>query len=155
MKWKCENGKLKKKKVSPQVHCSGYRDLNVCSVSPHSLGVALSRGHGKYFFRGNVTIEEGKMLLAWHGEKALDELRNLLMQANFWRGRHLGLWLRSLAVFVTPLANLSRFPDEETLIQGSPLWRVNLFGFYFEPMSCCGNLAVGVGAIPKCYWAYR
>ncbi|XP_048954222.1 voltage-dependent calcium channel subunit alpha-2/delta-3 isoform X4 [Canis lupus baileyi] len=27
--------------------------------TPFSLGVALSRGHGKYFFRGNVTIEEG------------------------------------------------------------------------------------------------
>eukprot|EP00073_Rattus_norvegicus_P053182 XP_017455566.1 PREDICTED: voltage-dependent calcium channel subunit alpha-2/delta-3 isoform X2 [Rattus norvegicus] len=27
--------------------------------APFSLGVALSRGHGKYFFRGNVTIEEG------------------------------------------------------------------------------------------------
>lgn len=37
-------------------------DLKVCLVSPHSLGVALSRGHGKYFFRGNVTIEEGKTL---------------------------------------------------------------------------------------------
>lgn len=24
-----------------------------------SLGVALSRGHGKFFFRGNVTVEEG------------------------------------------------------------------------------------------------
>lgn len=35
-------------------------DFKVCSVSLHSLGVALSRGHGKYFFRGNVTIEEGK-----------------------------------------------------------------------------------------------
>ncbi|XP_041446903.1 voltage-dependent calcium channel subunit alpha-2/delta-3 isoform X8 [Xenopus laevis] len=27
--------------------------------TPFSLGVVLSRGHGKYFFRGNVTIEEG------------------------------------------------------------------------------------------------
>uniref|UniRef100_A0A3B3ZR24 VWFA domain-containing protein n=1 Tax=Periophthalmus magnuspinnatus TaxID=409849 RepID=A0A3B3ZR24_9GOBI len=27
--------------------------------TPFSLGVALSRGHGKFFFRGNVTIEEG------------------------------------------------------------------------------------------------
>ncbi|XP_031422184.1 voltage-dependent calcium channel subunit alpha-2/delta-3 isoform X2 [Clupea harengus] len=27
--------------------------------TPFSLGVALSRGHGKYFFRGSVTIEEG------------------------------------------------------------------------------------------------
>lgn len=27
--------------------------------TPFSLGVALSRGHGKYFFRGNVSIEEG------------------------------------------------------------------------------------------------
>uniref|UniRef100_A0A1B8Y6H0 Uncharacterized protein n=1 Tax=Xenopus tropicalis TaxID=8364 RepID=A0A1B8Y6H0_XENTR len=26
--------------------------------TPFSLGVVLSRGHGKYFFRGNVTIEE-------------------------------------------------------------------------------------------------
>lgn len=37
-------------------------DFKVCFVSLHSLGVALSRGHGKYFFRGNVTIEEGKAL---------------------------------------------------------------------------------------------
>uniref|UniRef100_A0A8C6JVD4 Uncharacterized protein n=1 Tax=Melopsittacus undulatus TaxID=13146 RepID=A0A8C6JVD4_MELUD len=29
--------------------------------TPFSLGVALSRGHGKYFFRGNVTVEEGKI----------------------------------------------------------------------------------------------
>uniref|UniRef100_A0AAR2KCB5 VWFA domain-containing protein n=1 Tax=Pygocentrus nattereri TaxID=42514 RepID=A0AAR2KCB5_PYGNA len=28
--------------------------------TPFSLGVALSRGHGKYFFRGSVTVEEGK-----------------------------------------------------------------------------------------------
>uniref|UniRef100_A0A3B4D866 VWFA domain-containing protein n=1 Tax=Pygocentrus nattereri TaxID=42514 RepID=A0A3B4D866_PYGNA len=27
--------------------------------TPFSLGVALSRGHGKYFFRGSVTVEEG------------------------------------------------------------------------------------------------
>ncbi|MBN3315448.1 CA2D3 protein, partial [Atractosteus spatula] len=27
--------------------------------TPFSLGVALSRGHGKYFFRGNVSVEEG------------------------------------------------------------------------------------------------
>ncbi|XP_066553823.1 voltage-dependent calcium channel subunit alpha-2/delta-3 isoform X2 [Amia ocellicauda] len=27
--------------------------------TPFSLGVALSRGHGKYLFRGNVSIEEG------------------------------------------------------------------------------------------------
>uniref|UniRef100_A0A8C0ZKV8 Voltage-dependent calcium channel subunit alpha-2/delta-3 n=1 Tax=Cyanistes caeruleus TaxID=156563 RepID=A0A8C0ZKV8_CYACU len=32
---------------------------DVCFISLHSLGVALSRGHGKYFFRGNVTVEEG------------------------------------------------------------------------------------------------
>lgn len=25
-----------------------------------SLGVALSKGHGKFFFRGNVTVEEGR-----------------------------------------------------------------------------------------------
>uniref|UniRef100_A0A6Q2Z4H2 VWFA domain-containing protein n=1 Tax=Esox lucius TaxID=8010 RepID=A0A6Q2Z4H2_ESOLU len=30
--------------------------------TPFSLGVALSRGHGKYFFRGNVTVEEGKQI---------------------------------------------------------------------------------------------
>lgn len=46
-------------------------NFKVCFVSLHSLGVALSRGHGKYFFRGNVTIEEGKtlpwsvLLLVW------------------------------------------------------------------------------------------
>uniref|UniRef100_A0A3Q1G9R8 Calcium voltage-gated channel auxiliary subunit alpha2delta 3 n=1 Tax=Acanthochromis polyacanthus TaxID=80966 RepID=A0A3Q1G9R8_9TELE len=28
--------------------------------TPFSLGVALSRGHGKFFFRGNVTVEEGR-----------------------------------------------------------------------------------------------
>ncbi|KAM4650370.1 voltage-dependent calcium channel subunit alpha-2/delta-3 [Discoglossus pictus] len=27
--------------------------------TPFSLGVVLSRGHGKYFFKGNVTIEDG------------------------------------------------------------------------------------------------
>ncbi|XP_058641484.1 voltage-dependent calcium channel subunit alpha-2/delta-3 [Onychostoma macrolepis] len=27
--------------------------------TPFSLGVALSRGHGKYFFRGNISVEEG------------------------------------------------------------------------------------------------
>ncbi|XP_060787657.1 voltage-dependent calcium channel subunit alpha-2/delta-3 [Neoarius graeffei] len=27
--------------------------------TPFSLGVALSKGHGKYFFRGSVTVEEG------------------------------------------------------------------------------------------------
>uniref|UniRef100_A0A8B9ZMZ6 Calcium voltage-gated channel auxiliary subunit alpha2delta 3 n=1 Tax=Anas zonorhyncha TaxID=75864 RepID=A0A8B9ZMZ6_9AVES len=37
-------------------------DFKVCFISLHSLGVALSRGHGKYFFRGNVTVEEGKIL---------------------------------------------------------------------------------------------
>ncbi|XP_023378066.1 voltage-dependent calcium channel subunit alpha-2/delta-3-like [Pteropus vampyrus] len=31
--------------------------------TPFSLGVALSRGHGKYFFRGNVTVEEGRCRL--------------------------------------------------------------------------------------------
>lgn len=36
-------------------------DFKVCFISLHSLGVALSRGHGKYFFRGNVTVEEGKI----------------------------------------------------------------------------------------------
>lgn len=36
-------------------------DFKVCFISLHSLGVALSRGHGKYFFRGNVTVEEGKV----------------------------------------------------------------------------------------------
>uniref|UniRef100_A0A672IRG6 Calcium voltage-gated channel auxiliary subunit alpha2delta 3 n=1 Tax=Salarias fasciatus TaxID=181472 RepID=A0A672IRG6_SALFA len=29
--------------------------------TPFSLGVALSRGHGKFFFRGNVTVEEGSV----------------------------------------------------------------------------------------------
>ncbi|XP_063064991.1 voltage-dependent calcium channel subunit alpha-2/delta-3 [Engraulis encrasicolus] len=33
-----------------------YTDIE---ETPFSLGVALSRGHGKYFFRGSVTIEEG------------------------------------------------------------------------------------------------
>uniref|UniRef100_A0A8C2TM97 Calcium voltage-gated channel auxiliary subunit alpha2delta 3 n=1 Tax=Coturnix japonica TaxID=93934 RepID=A0A8C2TM97_COTJA len=39
--------------------CFCVTDFKVCSISLHSLGVALSRGHGKYFFRGNVTVEEG------------------------------------------------------------------------------------------------
>ncbi|XP_035761503.1 voltage-dependent calcium channel subunit alpha-2/delta-3-like [Neolamprologus brichardi] len=33
-----------------------YTDI---TGTPFSLGVALSRGHGKFFFRGNVTVEEG------------------------------------------------------------------------------------------------
>lgn len=63
-----ENKKLAHKSIP--VDAMG---LKVCFVSLHSLGVALSRGHGKYFFRGNVTIEEGKMLpysvlfLLWEG----------------------------------------------------------------------------------------
>uniref|UniRef100_A0A8B9E4G3 Calcium voltage-gated channel auxiliary subunit alpha2delta 3 n=1 Tax=Anser cygnoides TaxID=8845 RepID=A0A8B9E4G3_ANSCY len=40
-------------------------DFKVRFISLHSLGVALSRGHGKYFFRGNVTVEEGKILSTW------------------------------------------------------------------------------------------
>uniref|UniRef100_A0A452V2D0 Calcium voltage-gated channel auxiliary subunit alpha2delta 3 n=1 Tax=Ursus maritimus TaxID=29073 RepID=A0A452V2D0_URSMA len=45
------------------------RELHCTDFSTWSLGVALSRGHGKYFFRGNVTIEEGKM----HG-KAMPQI---------------------------------------------------------------------------------
>uniref|UniRef100_A0A8C6M8J3 Calcium channel, voltage dependent, alpha2/delta subunit 3 n=1 Tax=Nothobranchius furzeri TaxID=105023 RepID=A0A8C6M8J3_NOTFU len=33
-----------------------YTDIN---GTPFSVGVALSRGHGKYFFRGNVSMEAG------------------------------------------------------------------------------------------------
>lgn len=54
---------MERKKTKMLAHKSipvGALDFKVCFVSPHSLGVALSRGHGKYFFRGNVTIEEGK-----------------------------------------------------------------------------------------------
>lgn len=53
-----ENKKLTHKSIPVNA-----MDFKVCFVSLHSLGVALSRGHGKYFFRGNVTIEEGKMML--------------------------------------------------------------------------------------------
>lgn len=66
-----ENKKLAHKSVPVNV-----TDFKICFVPLHSLGVALSRGHGKYFFRGNVTIEEGKMLslsilLLSCGKKAL------------------------------------------------------------------------------------
>lgn len=37
-------------------------DFKVCFVFLYSLGVAFFRGYGKYFFRGNVIIEEGKAL---------------------------------------------------------------------------------------------
>lgn len=51
-------------------------DFKVCFISLHSLGVALSRGHGKYFFRGNVTVEEGKILStsshSWHSSLIVD-----------------------------------------------------------------------------------
>lgn len=33
--------------------------LIVFSVCATSVGVALSRGHGKFFFRGNVSVEAG------------------------------------------------------------------------------------------------
>lgn len=55
-KWKIKFKKLLAHKSIPVTAL----DFKVCFVSLHSLGVALSRGHGKYFFRGNVTIEEGK-----------------------------------------------------------------------------------------------
>lgn len=69
-----ENKKLANKSVPVNV-----MDFKICFVSLHSLGVALSRGHGKYFFRGNVTIEEGKMLslsilILSCGKKALKPL---------------------------------------------------------------------------------
>lgn len=35
-------------------------------ISFFSLGVALSRGHGKFLFRGNVTVEEGKKFTLSH-----------------------------------------------------------------------------------------
>lgn len=42
-----------------------FAQLVSCHFRKHvllvfSLGVALSRGHGKFFFRGNVTVEEGR-----------------------------------------------------------------------------------------------
>lgn len=37
-----------------------YLFRNFVVVVIFSLGVALSRGHGKFFFRGNVTVEEGR-----------------------------------------------------------------------------------------------
>ncbi|KAG9483621.1 hypothetical protein GDO78_009508, partial [Eleutherodactylus coqui] len=41
--------------------------------TPFSLGVVLSRGHGKYFFRGNVTVEEGLHDLDHHDVSLADE----------------------------------------------------------------------------------
>lgn len=46
------------------VYVGGYRliwthRLVQSSVCVSSVGVALSRGHGKYFFRGNVSVEAG------------------------------------------------------------------------------------------------
>lgn len=35
-------------------------------VRASSVGVALSRGHGKYFFRGNVSLEAGTPLFDLH-----------------------------------------------------------------------------------------
>ncbi|KAK7819747.1 hypothetical protein U0070_012353 [Myodes glareolus] len=46
----------KGKRVLAMTNDYYYTDIK---GTPFSLGVALSRGHGKYFFRGNVTIEEG------------------------------------------------------------------------------------------------
>ncbi|TTC88584.1 Voltage-dependent calcium channel subunit alpha-2/delta-3 [Bagarius yarrelli] len=39
------------------LHNDYYTDIK---GTPFSLGVALSRGHGKYFFRGSVTVEEAQ-----------------------------------------------------------------------------------------------
>uniref|UniRef100_A0A8C3VHI7 Calcium voltage-gated channel auxiliary subunit alpha2delta 3 n=1 Tax=Catharus ustulatus TaxID=91951 RepID=A0A8C3VHI7_CATUS len=67
-KYKYEEGKKRRKPNYSSVDLSEVewedRDdvvSDVCFISLHSLGVALSRGHGKYFFRGNVTVEEGKV----------------------------------------------------------------------------------------------
>lgn len=82
-----ENKKLAHKSIP--VDAMG---LKVCFVSLHSLGVALSRGHGKYFFRGNVTIEEGKMplcsVLYLRGKEAwaptMSSLKNLGVCPTLW-----------------------------------------------------------------------
>ncbi|KAJ7403291.1 hypothetical protein BTVI_78596 [Pitangus sulphuratus] len=50
---------LKKYSVEVYIERKAFENFKVCFISLHSLGVALSRGHGKYFFRGNVTVEEG------------------------------------------------------------------------------------------------
>ncbi|XP_035193770.1 voltage-dependent calcium channel subunit alpha-2/delta-3 [Oxyura jamaicensis] len=50
--------------------------------TPFSLGVALSRGHGKYFFRGNVTVEEGKILSTWSSVGIQMKLE--FFQRKFW-----------------------------------------------------------------------
>lgn len=53
------------------------------SVSPvsSSVGVALSRGHGKYFFRGNVSVDAGMSFM-----KSLNTVRCVsLCPACFWR----------------------------------------------------------------------
>uniref|UniRef100_A0A672G419 Calcium channel, voltage dependent, alpha2/delta subunit 3 n=1 Tax=Salarias fasciatus TaxID=181472 RepID=A0A672G419_SALFA len=41
--------------------------------TPFSVGVALSRGHGKYFFRGNVSVEAGTPLLCFFFLKKIKE----------------------------------------------------------------------------------
>lgn len=41
------------------IFVSFAHSLAVSSVCVRSVGVALSRGHGKYFFRGNVSVEAG------------------------------------------------------------------------------------------------
>lgn len=41
------------------------------SACVSSVGVALSRGHGKYFFRGNISVEAGTSFQPWHLLKAL------------------------------------------------------------------------------------
>ncbi|XP_053149268.1 voltage-dependent calcium channel subunit alpha-2/delta-3 isoform X4 [Hemicordylus capensis] len=46
----------KGKRVLVMINDYYYTDIK---GTPFSLGVAISKGHGKYFFRGNVTIEEG------------------------------------------------------------------------------------------------
>ncbi|XP_043934407.1 voltage-dependent calcium channel subunit alpha-2/delta-3 [Protopterus annectens] len=46
----------KAKRVLMMTNDYYYTDIK---GTPFSLGVALSRGHGRYFFHGNVTIDEG------------------------------------------------------------------------------------------------
>uniref|UniRef100_A0A8C7TE13 Calcium channel, voltage dependent, alpha2/delta subunit 3 n=1 Tax=Oncorhynchus mykiss TaxID=8022 RepID=A0A8C7TE13_ONCMY len=48
------------KLLLPLLYLKGY--FGITSPESDDVGVALSRGHGKFFFRGNVSVEAGKRL---------------------------------------------------------------------------------------------
>lgn len=79
-------------------------DFKVCFISLHSLGVALSRGHGKYFFRGNVTVEEGKVPIfscGLHTTFIVDLVvpKACTFACRFHKGIRLSFFLFSLKIF--------------------------------------------------------